>query len=113
MRSRDGRPRDAARPIGVSMRPGATTFARIMRRAPSCATWRPSPPRAAFDVSYEGSPLPGLMPVFSVDYVASSGLIEETSTGVLKEIRAHNPLLFDFVLKRHLRSSGKALWFSR
>jgi hypothetical protein len=28
---------------------------------------------------------------------------------VLKEIRSHNPLLFDFVLKRHLRSNGKAL----
>lgn len=54
-------------------------------------------------------PLPGLMPVFSVDYLASLGLIEQASTGVLKEIRAHNPLLFDFVLKRHLRSSGKAL----
>ena len=54
-------------------------------------------------------PLPGLMPVFSVDYLASLGLVEKTSTGVLKEIRAHNPLLFDFVLKRHLRSSGKAL----
>jgi mannonate dehydratase len=37
------------------------------------------------------------------------GLIENTSTGVLKEIRSHNPLLFDFVLKRHLRSNGKAL----
>jgi uncharacterized protein len=54
-------------------------------------------------------PLPGLMPVFSVDYLASLGLIQETSTGVLKEIRAHNPLLFDFVLKRHLRSNRKAL----
>jgi mannonate dehydratase len=54
-------------------------------------------------------PLPGLMPAFSVDYLASLGLIENTSTGVLKEIRSHNPLLFDFVLKRHLRSNGKAL----
>jgi mannonate dehydratase len=54
-------------------------------------------------------PLPGLMPVFSVDYLASLDLIEKTSAGVLKEIRSHNPLLFDFVLKRHLRSNGKAL----
>ena len=54
-------------------------------------------------------PLPGLMPVFSVDYLASLGLIAKTSAGVLKEIRSHNPLLFDFVLKRHLRSNGKAL----
>jgi len=28
---------------------------------------------------------------------------------VLSEIRAHNPLLFDFVLKRSLRLKGKAL----
>ena len=28
---------------------------------------------------------------------------------MLKEIRLHNPLLFDFVLKRNLRSNGKAL----
>lgn len=54
-------------------------------------------------------PLPGVMPIFSVDYLAALGLIRESITGVLKEIRAHNPLLFDFVLKRQLRSSGKAL----
>ena len=54
-------------------------------------------------------PLPGVMPIFSVDYLVSLGLIEEKSSGILKEIRAHNPLLFDFVLKRHLRSNGKAL----
>jgi len=28
---------------------------------------------------------------------------------VLTEIRRHNPLLFDFVLKRHWRSDGRAL----
>jgi mannonate dehydratase len=54
-------------------------------------------------------PLPGVMPIFSVDYLVSLGLMREQAAPVLKEIRAHNPLLFDFVLKRHLRSSGKAL----
>ena len=54
-------------------------------------------------------PLPGVMPVFSVDYLVSLGLVRESAAPVLKEIRAHNPLLFDFVLKRHLRSGGKAL----
>ena len=54
-------------------------------------------------------PLPGVMPVFSVDYLVSLGLIQESAAPVLKEIRLHNPLLFDFVLKRHLRSNGKAL----
>jgi len=54
-------------------------------------------------------PLPGVMPLFSVDYLVSLGLLRESSAPVLKEIRTYNPLLFDFVLKRHLRSKGKAL----
>ena len=54
-------------------------------------------------------PLPGVMPIFSVDYLVSLGLVREPAAPVLKEIRAHNPLLFDFVLKRHLRSNSSAL----
>ena len=54
-------------------------------------------------------PLPGVMPVFSVDYLVSLKLLAAAAAPVLKEIRAHNPLLFDFVLKRALRSNGKAL----
>ena len=54
-------------------------------------------------------PLPGVMPIFSVDYLVSLGLVQASAAPVLKEIRAHNPLLFDFVLKRQLRSNGKAL----
>jgi mannonate dehydratase len=53
-------------------------------------------------------PLPGVMPIFSVDYLVSLKLVEEQAASVLKEIRLHNPLLFDFVLKRHLRANGKA-----
>ena len=56
-------------------------------------------------------PLPGVMPIFSVDYLVSLKLIPESAAQVLKDIRLHNPLLFDFVLKRHLRSGGRA--FSR
>ena len=56
-------------------------------------------------------PLPGVMPIFSVDHLVSLKLISASAAPVLREIRAHNPLLFDFVLKRHLRSNGKA--FSR
>jgi mannonate dehydratase len=52
-------------------------------------------------------PLPGVMPIFSVDYLVSLKLVAEKAASVLREIRAHNPLLFDFVLKRHLRSRGK------
>jgi mannonate dehydratase len=60
-------------------------------------------------------PLPGLMPVFSVDYLVSLKLLPESAAPVLKEIRLHNPLLFDFVLKRNLRvgatstTAGRAL----
>ena len=54
-------------------------------------------------------PLPGVMPIFSVDYLVSLGMIAEKAAPILKEIRRHNPLLFDFVLKRRLRSGGKAL----
>jgi len=54
-------------------------------------------------------PLPGVMPIFSVDYLISLGLLSANLGNLLREIRLHNPLLFDFVLKRHLRSNGKAL----
>jgi len=54
-------------------------------------------------------PLPGLMPIYSVEFIVSLGLLEPAAARVLSEIRQHNPLLFDFVLKRSLRSGGKAL----
>jgi uncharacterized protein len=54
-------------------------------------------------------PLPGVMPIFSVDYLVSLGLIAASTADVLREIRPHNPLLFDFVLKRTLRSKGRSL----
>ncbi|MGH8722370.1 MAG: hypothetical protein ACREU4_10320, partial [Burkholderiales bacterium] len=54
-------------------------------------------------------PLPGLMPIFSVDYLVSLGLLDAAAAPVLTEIRKHNPLLFDFVLKRTLRRRGKRL----
>ena len=54
-------------------------------------------------------PLPGVMPLFSVDYLVSLGLLEAAAAPVLKEIRGHNPLLYDFVLKRSLRAGRAAL----
>jgi mannonate dehydratase len=53
-------------------------------------------------------PLPGVMPIFSVDFLVSLKLLPESAAPVLREIRLHNPLLFDFVLKRTLRSNGKS-----
>jgi len=44
------------------MSPGATTLARIPRRAPSRATFRHKPMTPAFDASYAGRRLSGLGP---------------------------------------------------
>lgn len=52
-------------------------------------------------------PLPGLMPIFSVDYLVALGLLDAAAAPVLTEIRRHNPLLFDFVLKRSLSIDGQ------
>ncbi|MBI2959588.1 MAG: amidohydrolase family protein [Betaproteobacteria bacterium] len=52
-------------------------------------------------------PLPGVMPIYSVERLAERGLIERTAAPVLKRIREHSPLLFDFVLKRSLRLAGR------
>ena len=54
-------------------------------------------------------PLPGVMPIFSVDYLVSLKMVAAAAADVLRDIRLHNPLLFDFVLKRSLRSNGSAL----
>lgn len=52
-------------------------------------------------------PLPGVMPIYSVDYLVSLKLIAPAAAPVLREIRLYNPLLFDFALKRSLNSNGK------
>jgi len=49
-------------------------------------------------------PLPGVMPLFSATDMANMGLLDPDAVPLLQEIRAHNPLLFDFALKRLLRS---------
>ena len=54
-------------------------------------------------------PLPGVMPIFSLDGLAAQGFVTPAVAEVLKRVREHNPLLFDFVLKRHLASGGKRL----
>jgi len=52
-------------------------------------------------------PLPGIMPLYSVDYMVELRYIEPAMAPLLTAIRQHNPLLFDFVLKRHLDVNGK------
>lgn len=54
-------------------------------------------------------PLPGIMPLYSVDYMVELKFIQPAIAPVLSEIRQHNPLLFDFVLKRNLSVNGRRL----
>jgi mannonate dehydratase len=54
-------------------------------------------------------PLPGLVPLTRPERLADQGLLDAAAVPVLESIRAHNPLLFDFVLKRSLRSGGARL----
>lgn len=52
-------------------------------------------------------PLPGIMPLFSVGLMVELKLLDTAVAPTLRAIREYNPLLFDFVLKRHLRSGAK------
>jgi len=52
-------------------------------------------------------PLPGVMPLFSVNEMVARGYLDESLAAPIAALRHHNPLLFDFVLKRHLRVAGK------
>lgn len=48
-------------------------------------------------------PLPGLGPLFSLPALQNAGVLPEPDIAPLQRLRAHNPLLFDMVLKRRLR----------
>lgn len=48
-------------------------------------------------------PLPGVMPLFVPHKLVDAGLLAATAVPTLLALREHNPLLFDFVLKRQLR----------
>ena len=54
-------------------------------------------------------PLPGYMPAFSLRRLADAGFLDSDQAQVLREIRRYNPLLFDFVLKRHIAVDGERL----
>lgn len=54
-------------------------------------------------------PLPGILPVVSIDGLVRDGFLDASLVPVLRETRQHNPLLFDFLLKRHLHWRGKRL----
>lgn len=51
-------------------------------------------------------PLPGVLPLVSLRRLADGGLIDTQAVAPLAELRNHNVLLFDFVLKRSLGNNG-------
>ena len=51
-------------------------------------------------------PLPGVPPLISVAGFAERGLLPPNEVPVLNEIRHHNALLFDFLLKRRLAAGS-------
>jgi uncharacterized protein len=53
-------------------------------------------------------PLPGVVPLFSVKVLVEKGWLDASAVPVLKRLREHNAMLFDFVLKRSLRVGGHA-----
>lgn len=49
-------------------------------------------------------PLPGVLPLVALDRFVARGMLAAEAVPVLREIRDHNAILFDFVLKRSLES---------
>ena len=54
-------------------------------------------------------PLPGIPILTRPQRLADAGLLDAKAVDVLVTIREHNPLLFDFVLKRSLRAGARRL----
>jgi hypothetical protein len=54
-------------------------------------------------------PLPAINALVQTRAVVAAGLITEAQRALLNEIDRHDPLLFDFVLKRTLRRDGRRL----
>jgi hypothetical protein len=53
-------------------------------------------------------PLPGILPLFSLQQMERRDYIRPDQAETLSAIRNYNPLLFDFVLKRTLRIAGNS-----
>ena len=52
-------------------------------------------------------PLPGILPLISPAILARAGLLPAGAVADLQTLREHNPLYFDFALKRLLTSNGR------
>ena len=54
-------------------------------------------------------PLPGVMPVFSPLNFVDWNMLSDGEAETLSAVRHYNPVLFDVMLKRHIRVKGKCL----
>lgn len=52
-------------------------------------------------------PLPGIVPLIPLGRLVKERLLDEASVPALDTLRHHNPILFDFALKRRLASRGR------
>lgn len=52
-------------------------------------------------------PLPGVLPLVALDRFVARGMLAAAAVPVLRGIRDHNAILFDFVLKRALHARGR------
>ena len=52
-------------------------------------------------------PLPGVMPIYSLRDLVADGFLKGAEAKFLSTLRRHNPLLFDFALKRLLAVEGQ------
>lgn len=52
-------------------------------------------------------PLPAVIPMYSMQQLVALGVLDASKAEFLEALRRHNPLLFDLVHKRHLRSGGR------
>ena len=53
-------------------------------------------------------PLPGVIPLISPGKLRRQGFLSEEAVQVLEQVRQHNAILFDFMLKRQLRSGANS-----
>lgn len=76
---------------------------RIVERASEGGDW------AGRVLNGSDYPLPAIMPLYSPRHLVDIGLLDAVAAAPLIAIRRHNPLMFDFVLKRNLRSGKHRL----
>ena len=53
-------------------------------------------------------PLPGILPLISLKQLVAKNLLASEHVDFLKTLRIHNPILFDFALKRLIRFEGRS-----